>query len=238
MTRGRGVRMTDETIVAIVAAGIALLAMGVAIWQAVEARRSGQSAKRQAELAEVALAETKTQTKLAEDANTQAMLAVKAAERAAKATEDQEMQARQQVRIAHEQFRLEQAARDEQAAPLFELKPRRRRNGVHLVIVRRTGGPEEIRVHAVWSGLSEAREAKEAVNAQPVEIIGGLQAGTSGPHYMLRNSTFEIPVVVPGPTDTVTVHVTLECHEEGRNERTWVRMESLELKRPPQVYVN
>ncbi|WP_439377542.1 hypothetical protein [Amycolatopsis lexingtonensis] len=210
--------MSSEGIVATVAAGIALIAMLVAVWQAVEARKSGRVAKRQAEIAESALAETRNQTKLAAEANAQAALAVKAAERAAEAAEAQ---------MSHER-----SARDELAGPEFELKPRRRRDRVHRVVVRRTTGPEEVWVDAIWSGASKADDT-DPQEQRP--FPGGLQAGKSGPHYMVRDSTFEIPVVVQNDT-IVTVHIALTSREGTENGRTWTKRWSIELKPPPRVY--
>jgi hypothetical protein len=94
-----------QTIVAIVAAVIALAAMSVAIWQATEARWARKAASDQAETAKTALAETQKQTLLAREANTKAGLALSATEKAANAAEEQVVEARRAFKVAEERYK-------------------------------------------------------------------------------------------------------------------------------------
>ncbi|UOX85628.1 hypothetical protein MUY14_28055 [Amycolatopsis sp. FBCC-B4732] len=68
---------------------------------------------------------------------------------------------------------------------------------------------------AIWSGASKPDDTD--LRQRP--FAGGLRAGKSGPHHMVRDSTFEIPVVAQNDT-TVTVHLALTCREGTEDGRT------------------
>jgi hypothetical protein len=91
-------------IIAIVAAVIALIAMGLTFWQASEARKSRRATERQAEAAEKALVHTQTQADAAKESATSAMLSVDAAEKAANAAEVQAGEARKANALTREQI--------------------------------------------------------------------------------------------------------------------------------------
>lgn len=221
---------------------VAVIAMFVSLRQAAEAKKSRQAAEQQVQLSNDTLTETRAQTKSAKESATSAYLSVDAAEKAANAAEAQVTLAREQADIAREQVLIareqqdqEKIARDAQAAPDFLVAPRRRKSGVHPVFVTRTSdpGPEVVEVHATWIGISESAESEEAIYGSTAEIVGGVQADSSGPHRMVRGSSFEIGVAVGLPDSTVVVEFTFACKEVGGENRTWTRSESVSLKRPP-----
>ncbi|MFD5831782.1 hypothetical protein [Lentzea sp. NPDC060358] len=98
--------------IALGAAIVALIAMGIAIWQAYEARQSRKATRDQADTAEKALGETKRQSAAAEKSATAAMLSLGAAERAASASEEQVLLARQAVKAAEAQALAAQRANE------------------------------------------------------------------------------------------------------------------------------
>jgi hypothetical protein len=91
-------------VIAIAAAAIALIAMGITIWQASEARKSRRATEQQADVAERALVHTQTQADAAKASATSAMLSVDAAEKAANAAEVQAGEARKANVLTLEQM--------------------------------------------------------------------------------------------------------------------------------------
>lgn len=103
--------MNLETNVSVASAVIALTSMLVAIWQAKEARGARKIAGDQAKTAEEALAETRKQTKLAQDANTNAVLNLDAAEKAANAAQTSADEARKANALVRQQQACEDSNR-------------------------------------------------------------------------------------------------------------------------------
>ncbi|WP_328442755.1 hypothetical protein [Amycolatopsis sp. NBC_00438] len=156
--------MDAQTIVAITAAAISLAAMGVAIWQAREARSARRIASEQARTAQGALEETRTQTGLARDANTTAALSLDAAENAARSAQASADEARKANALTQRQHEREETARS--AAALAHARK--------VTSRVRTMGAYNVRV------TNDAHEAFYEIRLEHIEKVNSVDPPTAG----------------------------------------------------------
>ncbi|MEU8024669.1 hypothetical protein AB0B88_20910 [Micromonospora haikouensis] len=185
--------------------GVAAVAAGIAVWQAVSAGRQAKSAQEQAA----------------------------SAKESAATAERQALAAEEQLALARQQYQSEQRARDEAEGPRFQVDqgvdqvngerfaeiPIKLLAGTHLdtVIISAAGQPD-VRGFVRRVGGDEA-------NARPSITLTNLAPGAT------HTVVLELEWNASSP---VNVRLDFECHEGAGGTRTWNRSYSSLLVDPPQ----
>ncbi|WP_434447740.1 hypothetical protein [Lentzea sp. E54] len=243
---------------------IALLAMGVAIWQACEARKSRKATEEQADTAKKVLGETEKQSAAAEKSATAAMLSLGSTERAAGAAEEQVVLARQAVQTAKDQVvearKAVEAAEAQvviamRAAEAAERSARAGENANELAQreAHKAMAPKFQLTHYRGTGLSDIRMVMtdgprlSVVTVRPqgrnAELVQGFtMKGSSGPPVavleledMHKGDTYELVVHHPQVPGTTTIAIDLHCVPVNQDVEPWTVTETFELVPPVRV---
>jgi hypothetical protein len=206
-----------QTIVAIIAAVIALGSAGVMIWQVTVGREQAASAWRAANAAETQAREAGRAAKAAEEQ-------VAEARRSAGAAEEQVKAAQDQVALLREQLAAERELRDQQDAPKLRLEASGHSGEECQIIgmVERTPGELNVQMTAL-----QVRPLLPN-NAPPVGL-------PYDPHVrtVMEGSNLIFDVDLVAEQQDAVVEVTFVCTEVGGRGRSWTQKKSFNFASPP-----